>query len=291
MKRVLPLFLLLSLSGLAQKRNDLVEVQRDISMLDEKLRALQAAVDKLTAIQEQTLANASKNNQILQSLDQLIQQKLAEQQKALALPLASASSKVDQMTLEFQALKEAIGDISSQIKKLDTRVQDVRDLVDQLKEKPAPPPPTTPGAGSATPPAGMTAEKLYENARKDQSAGRHDLALSQYQDFLRWYGNTDIAVNAQYQIGRVYHDTDKFDDALTAFDAVITGFPEGPKTPDAIYMKGMTYLKMGDKTKATAEFRSVSKKFPRSEAGKLAADQLVDLGAKPLVPTQRKRKQ
>ena len=290
MKRALPLFLALSFAGFAQKRNDLVEVQRDISMLDEKLRTLQAAVEKLTAIQEQTLANAAKNNQILTSLDQLIQQKLTEQQKALAAPLANTSSKVDQMALEFQALKETIGELSGQLKKLDTRVQDVKDTIDAKLAAPPPPAPVGAAAGSATPPAGMTAEKLYENARKDQAGGRSDLALAQFQDFLRWYGNTDIAVNAQYQIGRIYHDTDKPEEAIKAFDSVLTDYPEGPKTPDAIYMKGMTYLKMGDKAKATAEFRAVSKRFAKSDAGKLAAEQLVDLGAKPAVPVQRKRK-
>jgi len=114
--------------------------------------------------------------------------------------------------------------------------------------------------------------------------------LQQFTDFLKWYGNTDLAPNAQFQIGSIHFNTEKLDDALKAFDLVLNQYPENPKTPEAIYMKGMTYLKQNDKPKAVAEFRNVSKRFPRSDAGKLALEQLSELGAKPLSALPQKKR-
>ena len=71
---------------------------------------------------------------------------------------------------------------------------------------------------------------------------------------------------------------------------MLTQYPENSKTPEAIYMKGMTYLKLNDKSKAIVEFRTVSKRFPKSDAGKLAIEQLGELGAKPMTALPARRR-
>jgi TolA-binding protein len=148
------------------------------------------------------------------------------------------------------------------------------------------------GAGAnvpATPPAGVSAEQLYTEALRSKQDSKPDVALDQFQRYLRWYGNTDMASSAQFHIGDIHFGGNRLDQALNAFDKVLTDFPEGPKYPDAMYMKGLVYLKQGQKDKAAAEFKNVNRRFPQSTAGRLAKDQLADLGIRiaPVVPKKR----
>ena len=216
---------------------------------------------------------------------------MATQEKNFGASLATTNSKVDQLGSDFGAVRDSVTEVNNKVNKLQAALADISAKLDILITKPEAP--KTEGGAyttSATPPPGMTAEKLYENATKDKRAGQNDLAQQQFTDFLKWYGNTDIAPNAQFQIGSILFNTEKLDDALKAFDLVLTQYPENPKTPEAIYMKGMTYLKQNDKPKAIVEFRAVSKRFPKSDAGKLATEQLAELGAKPVSALpQRKR--
>jgi tol-pal system protein YbgF len=293
MKR-LALVLLLPLIATAQKRNDLAEVQRDVAMMTDEIRNIQKTVDRLNATAEQTLASASKNGATLANVEDALKKRMETQERTFSSSLAATGAKVDQLGNDFGALRDGMADVNSKVNKLTSALADISAKLDILITKPeAPKSDTVAGyTTSATPPAGMTAEKLYENATKDKRAGQNDLAQQQFADFLKWYGNTDLAPNAQFQIGSILFNTDKLDDALKAFDLVLTQYPENAKTPEAIYMKGMTYLKQNDKPKATAEFRTVSKRFPRSDAGKLAVEQLAELGSKPLTALpQRKRAQ
>ncbi len=290
MKR-LAFVLVLPMLAFAQKRNDLAEVQRDVAMMTDEIRTIQKTVDRLNATAEQTLANASKNGATLANVEDTLKKRMETQEKSFSSSLAATSAKVEQLGNDFGALRDGMNEVNGRVNKLQTALADISAKLDILITKPEAPK-VDAYTTSATPPAGMTAEKLYENATKDKRAAQNDLALQQFTDFLKWYGNTDLAPNAQFQIGSILFNTDKLEDALKAFDLVLTQYPENPKTPEAIYMKGMTYLKQNDKPKAIAEFRTVSKRFPRSDAGKLALEQLAELGAKPLTALpQRKRAQ
>ncbi len=290
MKR-LAFVLLLPMLASAQKRNDLAEVQRDVAMMTDEIRNVQKTVDRLNATAEQTLANSAKNAATLANVEDALRKRMETQERNFAASLSATGGKVEQLSNDLGAIRDSVTEVNNRVNKLQTALADISSKLDLLITKPEAPKADA-YTSSTTPPAGMTPEKLYENATKDKRANQNELALQQFTDFLKWYGNTDLAPNAQFQIGNILFNTEKLDDALKAFDLVLTQYPENPKTPEAIYMKGMTYLKQNEKTKAIAEFRTVSKRFPRSDAGKLAMEQLTELGAKPATALpQRKRSQ
>lgn len=292
MKRIAFALLLPLLAPLlvsAQKRNDLAEVQRDVAMMTDEIRNIQKTVDRLNATAEQTLANAAKNGATLANVEEALKRRMETQEKSFGASLAATSTKVDQLGNDFGTVRDSVAEVNAKVSKLQTALADISAKLDILITKPEAPKPEA-YTTSATPPAGMTAEKLYENATKDKRAGQNDLSQQQFTDFLKWYGNTDLAPNAQFQIGSILFNTEKLDDAIKAFDLVLTQYPENSKTPEAIYMKGMTYLKLNDKSKAIIEFRTVSKRFPKSDAGKLAIEQLGELGAKPMTALPARRR-
>ncbi len=278
----LALIVCLAVPAAFGQKKEVIEVQRDVAMLQDAIRALTNSLNEklaeLKVLSTQTLDAATKANTNVAVLESGIRDRLREQEKTVAAPVATLNSKLDQMTTEFQGLKETINDMSSRLNKVQAQVVDLGNQMKVMSNPPAAPPPAGgPGASNA-PPQGMSAATLYENARRDQLSGNLDLALQQYTDFLRYYSNTDLAPNAQYQIGEVQYNKGDFEAALQSFDTVVDRFPETQKTMDARYMKGMALMKMKQPTKAAAEFRALIKSSPASEQATKAKARLKELG-------------
>ena len=133
----------------------------------------------------------------------------------------------------------------------------------------------TPQAGGGPPP-GMSAEATYSNARKDQQTGNVDLAAQEYQQYLQFYPNTELAANAQYYLGEISYNRSDFKGAVSAFDAVLERYPNNPKTADAHYMKGMALARDGQRSRAVQELRSLVQSNPNSEQARKATQALRD---------------
>ena len=155
-------------------------------------------------------------------------------------------------------------------------------------QAPAPPPPATStqggGAGSASDVPTVSAADLYANANRDRSSNKYDIALQEFQDYLRWYGNTELAPNAQYYIGAIHYNQGAFDLAVNDFDAVLERYSENNKTPDALYQKGLALQKMGRLTDGANEFAELIKRYPKNDLAARACDQRKAMGLNCGVP-------
>ncbi len=274
-------------TSLAQSR-EIRELQRDVALLGDQVRQMQRSLDEnLTALRvlvQQALDGVNKVNTTMAVLENNVRERLREQEKSLVQPVATASSKVDQMATEFQGLREAISDLNVRMGKLEQRIVDLGNTIKVLQAPPAPPP-----AGAFGPPPGVTAESLYAAAMRDMNAGNYDLALQEFTDYLKYFGSTETAPNAQYYIGEIYYNRGELDAALRAFDLVLEKYPENVKTRDAMYMKGQTLLKMGQRTQAAEEFRAIIARWPASELAAKARARLKEMGLPATAPSKRKR--
>ena len=201
-------------------------------------------------------------------------------EKSMAAPVAALGSKVDSMSDEFRFVREAVSDLNGRLTKLQTQVTDLKSSVDVLSTPPAPPPGVTGGttaAGGAPSAPALSAEVLYNNARRDQSGGQLDLSLSEYQEFVKSFPNSDLAPAAQFHVGEIFYSKQDYKQALEAFDLVLEKYPENTKTPDAMYMKAMSLTKSGDKRSAASELRSLLKKYPENELAAKAKARLKEL--------------
>jgi TolA-binding protein len=269
-------------SSLLAQRKEIVEVQRDVALLQDSIRNLQNSLnDKLAELKvlvQQALETSSKANAGVAALDTGLRERMREQERTVTAPVANLAIKLDQMAGEFQSLKESINDMNARMNRLQAQVVDLGNQIKVMASPPPPPPPPADSTGPPTPPPGMTATGLYESARRDQLSGNLDLAMQQYADYLKYYGNTDLAPNAQYQIGEILYGRGELEAAMQAFDAVIEKFPDNNKTLDARYMKGMTLIKLKQPTKAAQEFRALIKAAPNSEQATKAKARLKELG-------------
>jgi tol-pal system protein YbgF len=293
--RLVVLVLTATLCLTAQKR-EVVELQRDVAALQEQVRVLQRTIDEklasLTTLVQQSIETTNRGNTSLAALDGGIRERMAEQQKNLVGPVASLGTKLDQMGSEFQGVRESVVDLTERMNKLQAQMTDLGNAVKTLQAPPAPPPPVgTSGPGaSLTPPPGLSAKQLYDSAMKDRSGGNFDLALQGFEEYLKYFGDTELAPNAQFYIGQIYYDKNDFPNAIRAFDTVLEKFPENNKTPDAMYMKGMALLKSTQRNAAAQEFLTLIQKYPNADVTPKARQQRKALGLSvPAAPAAAKR--
>jgi tol-pal system protein YbgF len=270
---------------------EMVELQRDVAMLQDQVRTLQRALDEKTSILQtllqQTLDQTNKSNTAIAVLQSNFRETLQEQQRSVAAPIAGVGSRVDQMAEEFRAVREAVLDMSSRMAKLDAKVTDVQNALNVIRNPPSAPPPSAAGgalAAGGAPPAGMSVEATYTNAFKDFTGGNYDIAYQEFSDCVKYFPTAELASNCQFYIGDIYYRKKDFAHAIEAYDAVLEHYPDGNKTADAHLMKGLSLVQEGKRDAAAREFRDVVGRYPDSEAAAKAKAQLKGLGLSPAAP-------
>jgi tol-pal system protein YbgF len=110
------------------------------------------------------------------------------------------------------------------------------------------------------------------------SGGKLDLALQEFSDYLKWYGSTDLAPNAQFYIASIHSSQGDYEQAVAEFDKVLEKYPDNNKTPDALYNKGLALTKMGRRTDGAQEYLELIQRFPSNDLAKRACDQRKSMG-------------
>jgi TolA-binding protein len=272
---------------LAQKREDILSIQRDVAQLQDQIKQLQTSQDqKLAALEsliKQALDQSNQASGSMAALQRTLTDRLNDQQSKVAAPIAVLGTKVDQSADDLRAVRENLAALSNRVANLDNKLSDISSAVRTLSQPPTAPPPAPggapPAAGAAPiPPAGTSAESLWLNAFRDYSSGRDELAMMEFNDYLKYFPTAENAASAQYYVGQLYNRAKMFDDAVKAFDAVLERYPDNPKTPDAMYGKADALAHGGHRTEAAAEFKDFLARFPTHSLARNAQAQLRDLG-------------
>ena len=275
---------------------EIVELQRDVAQLQDQVRALQSSFDTkmgtMAAQVQQLTDSATRANNALATLQGAIQEQLRAQGKEVIAPVANVGTKIDEMATAFQQVQNAMADVTARLGKLEQQVTDLSNAVRTINS-PAPPPgssgPGTSGPGpsaSSVPP--ISGDLLYQNANRDRLGGKNDLALQEYQQFVKYYGDSPLAPAAQFWVGDLYFGQGDYENALNAFDEVLVRWPANNKTPDAFLMKGKTLVKLDKRNAGAAEFRELIKRYPSSDAAAKARAQLKQMGLSASSPARRK---
>ena len=99
----------------------------------------------------------------------------------------------------------------------------------------------------------ISAADLYANARRDYNSGKVDLALQEFADYLRWYGNTELAPNAQFYVAMAHYNQKNYEDAAKEFDMVLEKYGDNNnKSGEALYYKGKSLVNSGRKTQGAS---------------------------------------
>src|ERR1700704_1147587 len=258
---------------------ELIELQRDVTSL------LQGQKDLSTQV---TQDNTVMKTLIGQSNDTVgkLGATMSSLQKSVQDVQANSGARLDTMSTQVQGLSDNLEEIKSRLGKLNQQLVDLQNSVQSVDAKisGAPPAtgtanPTAPTAGSSPMPAGApSADTLYSNGLRDITSGKYDLARSEFQDYLKYYGDTDLASNAQFYLGEISYKQKQYGDAVAAYERVLTNYPKSFKLAPARLRKGMALIELGQKNNAVREFREVVRRYPGTEEDRQARAKLKELG-------------
>ena len=297
---------------------DIVALQRD---LEDKINAVQNDVNSkldtmngmLTAIQ----ADSRRNAELLSSMQDNVS---AGVSKSLA-PVNGLNGRVDAVGEDVRSLKDALADLSARMERMDAKITDLKNQM-QIMQSPPPAPsgsgptggpqgalsppqssilpqmpassfPTgvagvSPNPATAAPPRGMSAERSYTDAMRDLQTGKADLAYSEFQQYLTYFPNTELAAKAQYYLGEIDYNRGKYADAVKNFDIVLERYPENPKTADAHLMKAYSLMRANERNRAVQEFRVLVANYPHTDDARKALQTLRQLGVSAATSTAKR---
>ena len=267
---------------------EIMELQRDVAGLQEQLRVLKESQDKqlaaLTVLVQQALDTSKSSTTGVAVIQNNLAQSLRDMESKVQTPVAGLSARLDTLDQDMRTLQQSISDLNGSVNKQQQQLTDLSHAV-AILATPPPPPPSTGGNGgnggntaAANDAPCPAASELYPDANSDRTAGKYDLALKEYADYLRCYGNLPLAPNAQFYIGNIHALQGDNETAVQDFDTVLEKYPDNPKTADALYAKGLALLKLGRRTDAADEFADLIKRFSTNSLAARACDQRKALG-------------
>ena len=264
---------------------EIIELQTGVTQLIQGQQAMQTAITQNAAVQR-TL--------IEQSLDSVnkLSTSMASIQKNTQDFSAASGARLDAMGTQVQGLSDNVADLQARLGKLDQKLTDIQNTLQNVDSKMAAPPPAAnpaatapspsggPGASpmaSAAPPA--SADVLYSNGLRDINGKHYDLAAQEFQDYLKYYSDTDLASNAQFYLGEIAFMQGEYQRALDAYNKVVENYPKSFKTASSRMRKGFCLAELGQKAAAIRELRTVVRQYPGTDEAKRSAAKLRELGA------------
>ena len=265
-------------AGMAQKK-EIIQMQTQMQMLSDQMQRLQQSNDERMGVMKNLVEqNTDTVNKLAASLDTL--------QKSLATQQQQTQAKVDDVSGQIQSLHDAVDELKARLAAVTKQLNDMAAAQQNLNAPPQGQAQAQPPQQQAPPP-----DVLYNNALSDYNAGRYDLAVQQFADYVKYYPNTELSGNAQYYMADVEYRQGNFEAAVKDYDKVLEQYPGGNKAAAAQLKKGYALLELGNQDAGIKELNALIQRYPRSVEATQARDRLKKLGvgATQTKPSARRR--
>jgi len=274
---------------LQQSVNQLIQGQKDM----QTTLAQNAAVDK--TLMEQSMDTVNRLTGTMMALQKTVQDMQA-----------NSGARLDTMSTQIQGISDNLQETLARMGKLNQQLTDAQNAIQGIDAKlasSAPPPtasvpggagasgmpvaansglPPIPGtasvAGSLPPAAAPSADLLYSNGLRDLNGKKYELASQEFGDYLKFYGTTDLASNAQFYLGEIFFAQQQYDHAIDAYSKVIDNYPRSFKLAPAHLKRALALISLGEKASGVSELRMVVKSYPGTDEEKRAKAKLQELG-------------
>lgn len=161
---------------------------------------------------------------------------------SIGAQITEANERLDRLSDQFAALKKLIEDIPKQ-----------------------------PAFAQITP---GDPEQLFAVAYSDYSHGNYALAISEFQQYVETYPNSEMADNAEYWIGEILYAQKRYEDAIDVFINVYNISPKGDKVAIALYKRALALAEMGRREEAVAQLNALVKGYPKRQESEMAIQRL-----------------
>jgi len=266
---------------------EIIELQRDVTSILQGQKDLQTQMTQDHTIQRTLIEQSSDTVKSLNSTMSGLQKSVQDVQ-------ANSGTRLDTMSTQVQGLSDNLEEIKSRLGKLNQQLVDLQNSVQSIDARLAggnpsgapsgAAPSAKPAADAGSPaPSGtsgppVSADTLYTNGLRDIQTAKYELARSEFQDYLKYYGETELASNAQFYLGEIAYAQRQYDQAATEYEKVLTRYPKSFKLAPARLKRGMALLELNQKTAGVKELREVVKRYPGTEEERRARAKLKELG-------------
>jgi tol-pal system protein YbgF len=280
---------------------EMLQLQEDVSQLLQGQQSMRSAIDG---------NNASMRTLIQQQLDAInsMNAKMNDLQKGVGEATANDSSKIDTMTSQTQGISDNLQDVQARVGKLAAQMNEIQGSLQSIDGRLAggatpsmapvssspvgpgananPPatdaPPLVPSSAPARAPgggmAGIASDTLYQNALRDFTTGKYDLSRQEFSDYVKNYGSTDLASNAQFYLGEISYSQGDYKDAVAQYNVVLNNYPQSYKLAASLLKKGMAELELGMKATGARDLKEVVRRFPGTDESRRASAKLKEMG-------------
>ena len=250
---------------------DMVALQTQVQALQDQIARLQQSNDeRFGAMRSLLEQNTDTLNRLANSLDAV--------SHSLQTTTTDQGSKIDQVSSQVQSLHDSVDELKARLAKVSKQLDDMSAAQQNLQA----PQPGQPGTATPQQPPQAAApppDVLYNNAISDYNGAKYNLAAQEFADYLKYYGNTDLAGNAQYYIADIEYKQGNYQQAVQDYDKVIEQYPSGNKAAAAQLKKGYAYINLDQRDAGVRELRALIARYPRSLEAQQARDRLRSLGA------------
>ncbi len=188
----------------------------------------------------------------------------------LQAEMAQIRNEQQDLALQLNATREKIQEVRALVREQELSIAELRERMVAQKvtgygEKAANVPETKalPPKDSAAP--GSPTE-IYLKAFADYASGRYQQAILGFEAFMEFYPGNYYADNAQYWLGECYYAQEQFSRAVEEFRKVAENYPQGSKTPEALFKIASALQELNRDADAEEALELLRRKYPDSAA-------------------------
>ena len=254
---------------------EIIQLQTQVQALQDQMTHMQQSFDErmgvMKSLMDQNTDSMNKATAAITNLQTLLQKQQGD-----------STSHVDQLSGQLQALNDTLDELKVRLARVSKQLEDLQAAQQSLAAQQAQAQQQQQQQAQAPPP-----DVLYNNALRDFNAGNFDLATQEFQQYVKFYPNTDLAGNSYFYLAEIEFKQQNYQQAAKDYDEVLQNFPSGNKAASAQLKKGYALIELGQKDDGIAELRHVIQRYPRSNEALQAKERLRKLGVSVSGSTRR----
>jgi tol-pal system protein YbgF len=259
---ILALFLTITIAPAYAVNKDLIELQTQVTQLQQQMTQMKQSFDERMGVMRSLL---EKNTDVANKVNEAI----AQLQSFIDKQQQDRSGQVDQISGQIQALNDTMDELKVRLAKLSKQFEDMQSAQQSMAAQQTQAQQQQQAIAQAPPP-----DVLYNNALRDYNGGKNDLATQEFNDYVKFYPNTDLAGNAYFYLAEIQFKAGDYQNAVTNYDLVLQNFPSGTKAASAQFKKGLALIELGKKDEGIQELKRVVQRYPRTNEAIQAREKL-----------------
>jgi tol-pal system protein YbgF len=241
---------------------DIVQLQTQVDQLQQAMTQMKQSFDERMGVMKNLLEqNTDAANKVTAAIEGL-QTSLNKQQQDRA-------AQVEQISGQIQALNDTMDELKVRLAKLSKQFEDMQAAQQSLAAAQSQTQQQQQAMAAAPPP-----DVLYNNALRDYNGANNDLATKEFDDYIKFYPDTDLAGNAYFYLAEMEYKAGYYPKAIANYDLVLQNFPSGTKAASAQLKKGFALIEIGKQADGVQELKRVMQRYPKSTEAAQARDRL-----------------